>query len=119
MLRRRLERQRARGRRLARRRGRATHVHARLQDWAVDAVSWPPQNRELSGHEGEMVLNGAYLVEADRVDGLRELVGELEAHHRALGARIELTGPGRRTTSCPAAGRRRWHDDDRSSATSR
>ena len=71
----------------------ARHVHARVQDWAVDAVTRPAQNRELSGHEGEMVLNGAYLVEADRVDGLRALVGELETHHRSLGARIELTGP--------------------------
>jgi hypothetical protein len=71
----------------------ARQVHARVQDWAVDAVTLPAQNRELSGHEGEMVLNGAYLVEADRVDGLRGLVDELETHHRALGARIELTGP--------------------------
>jgi hypothetical protein len=71
----------------------ARHVHARVQDWAVDAVTLPSQNRELSGHEGEMVLNGAYLVEADRADSLRGLVGELETHHRALGARIELTGP--------------------------
>jgi hypothetical protein len=71
----------------------ARHVHARVQDWAVDAVTRPAQNRDLSGHEGEMVLNGAYLIEADRVEGLRELVGELESHHRALGARIELTGP--------------------------
>jgi hypothetical protein len=71
----------------------ARHVHARVQDWAVDAVTRPPQNRELSGHEGDMALNASYLVEADRVDGLRGLVGELEAQHRALGARIELTGP--------------------------
>ena len=71
----------------------AHQVHARMQDWAVDAVTRPPQNRELSGHEGDMALNAAYLVEADRVGGLRELVAELEAHHRAVGARIELTGP--------------------------
>jgi hypothetical protein len=71
----------------------AHQVHARVQDWAVDAVTRPPQNRELSGHEGDMALNAAYLVEVDRVDGLRELVAELEAHHRAVGARIELTGP--------------------------
>ena len=40
-----------------------------------------------------MILNGAYLVEADRVDGLRGLVDLFETHYRALGARIELTGP--------------------------
>jgi hypothetical protein len=71
----------------------AHRVHARLQDWAADAVTRPPQNRDLSGHEGEMALNAAYLVEADRVDGLRELVAELEAHYRGVGATIELTGP--------------------------
>jgi Gas vesicle synthesis protein GvpL/GvpF len=71
----------------------AEQVHARLQDWALDAVSRPPQNRDLSGHEGEMLLNAAYLVEAERVGELRELVEELEARYRELGARIELSGP--------------------------
>ena len=71
----------------------ARQVHARVQDWAVDAVTRPAQNRDLSGYEGQMALNAAYLVEADRVDGLRELVAELQAHHRAVGATIELTGP--------------------------
>jgi hypothetical protein len=71
----------------------AERVHARLQDWALDARTRPPQNRELSGHKGEMVLNAAYLVERERTDELRRIVAELEEHHRALGARIELTGP--------------------------
>lgn len=71
----------------------AAAVHARLQDWAVDAVARPAQNRELSGHDGEMLLNGAYLVEAQRVDGLHALVDELEDHQAHLGTRIELTGP--------------------------
>jgi Gas vesicle synthesis protein GvpL/GvpF len=71
----------------------AEQVHAQLQDWAGEAVVLAPQNPELSGHEGRMLLNGAYLVEAERVDGLRELVAELEERHSGLGARIELTGP--------------------------
>jgi hypothetical protein len=71
----------------------ADQVHARIQDWAIDAVTLPPQNRELSGHEGEMLLNAAYLVEADRVAGLADVVRELESRHEDLGARIELTGP--------------------------
>jgi len=73
--------------------GLAEDVHARLQERAVDARVRPAQNRELSGHEGDMVLNGAYLVERDHAEGLRELVAELEARHRPLGARIELGGP--------------------------
>jgi hypothetical protein len=71
----------------------AQQVHARLQDWAIDARTRPPQNRELSRHEGEMVLNAAYLVERARTDELRQIIAELEEHHRGLGARIELTGP--------------------------
>jgi hypothetical protein len=71
----------------------AEQVHAELQDRTSHAVVLPPQNPELSGHEGRMLLNGAYLVDVERVDGLRELVAELEERHRALGARIELTGP--------------------------
>jgi Gas vesicle synthesis protein GvpL/GvpF len=71
----------------------AEDVHARLQDWAIDAVVNPPQNPELSGHEGEMLLNAAYLVETAKVERLQELVPELRELHRELGARIELTGP--------------------------
>jgi Gas vesicle synthesis protein GvpL/GvpF len=71
----------------------ADDVHARLQDWASDAVLNPPQNRDLSGHEGEMLLNGAYLVETPKVERLRKLVGELRERHRELGVRLELTGP--------------------------
>jgi hypothetical protein len=71
----------------------AEQVHAQLQDWASDAVALAPQNPELSGHEGRMLMNGAYLVETERVDGLRALVSDLEERHRPLGVHIELTGP--------------------------
>jgi hypothetical protein len=71
----------------------AEDVHARLQDWATDAVVNPPQNPELSGHEGDMLLNAAYLVEEEKVERLHELVGELHERHRELGAQLELTGP--------------------------
>jgi hypothetical protein len=92
MLRRRQERQlREAADRLAG--GLAEDVHARLQDWATDAVVNRPQNPELSGHEGEMLLNAAYLVEAGKVERLHELVEELRERHSELGARLELTGP--------------------------
>lgn len=71
----------------------AERVHSVLEDSALEAVKRPPQNRDLSGHEGEMVLNAAYLVEKDRVDELRSLASELEAEHARYGARVELTGP--------------------------
>jgi hypothetical protein len=73
--------------------GIAEDVHARLQDWATDAVVNRPQNPDLSGHEGDMLLNAAYLVEEAKVERLHELVEELSERHRGLGARLELTGP--------------------------
>ncbi len=74
-------------------RGVADEIHASLRDWAIDATVRPPQNRDLSGHLGEMVLNAAYLVERARTDELHELVTRLEDRHRDLGVTIELTGP--------------------------
>ena len=71
----------------------AEDVHARLRADAVDAVIGRPQNRDLSGHEGEMLLNAAYLVDREAVGRLRERVAELEEAHRGLGARLELRGP--------------------------
>jgi hypothetical protein len=71
----------------------AEDVHSRLRVAAVDAVLNAPQNPELSGHEGEMVLNGAYLVDGAQTAQLRELVAELQARHGSLGARLELRGP--------------------------
>jgi hypothetical protein len=68
-------------------------VHSRLAERAIDAVTLPAQNRDLSRHEGEMLLNSAYLVETDRVDDLRVLAAELEQRHEALGARVVLSGP--------------------------
>jgi hypothetical protein len=71
----------------------ADDVHARLQDWAISTTIHPAQNRDLSGHTGEMVLNAACLVERSRTGELRELVAELEYRYRDLGATIELSGP--------------------------
>jgi hypothetical protein len=71
----------------------ADDVHGHLREATTDAVTRPPQNRDLSGHEGEMLLNAAYLVDAGRVDDLHDLVAELQERHRAVGARLELTGP--------------------------
>ena len=73
--------------------GLAEEAHVHIRAAAADSVVGRPQNPELSGHEGEMLLNAAYLVERERVDRLRELVAELQERHRELGARLELSGP--------------------------
>jgi hypothetical protein len=40
-----------------------------------------------------MVLNAAYLVDVDAVEGFRAAAAGLEARHGELGARLQLTGP--------------------------
>jgi hypothetical protein len=68
-------------------------VDGALRAHAVDAVRLPAQNRELSGHTGDMLLNAAYLVDSDAVGALHDTVGELGERHEQVGARLELTGP--------------------------
>jgi hypothetical protein len=66
--------------------------HTRLSAAAEAAVSNPPQPRELSGREEQMLLNGAYLVPAGD-DGVAAVAAELEDEYRHLGVTFELTGP--------------------------
>jgi Gas vesicle synthesis protein GvpL/GvpF len=68
-------------------------VDGALRAHAIDAVRLRPQNRELSGHTGEMLLNGAYLLDADQVGALRALADELQERYAEHGARIVVTGP--------------------------
>ena len=68
-------------------------THARLAGEAAAAILLPPQDRRLSGHSGEMVLNGAYLVESARAPAFAALVDELCARHGSMGLRLELSGP--------------------------
>jgi hypothetical protein len=68
-------------------------VHARLRDQAADAVLSLPQTGPLSTHEGEMVLNAAYLVGDADVPGFSALVDELAGRHGQDGLELELTGP--------------------------
>jgi hypothetical protein len=64
-----------------------------LRAEAVASVARPPQNRALARYTGDMLLNAAYLVEAERTDRLRALVDELNAAHLRLGITVELSGP--------------------------
>ena len=71
----------------------ATEVHERLRHEAAAATILRPQSRELSGREGEMVLNGAYLVDRARVERFRAAAEELGERQRPLGLALEVTGP--------------------------
>jgi hypothetical protein len=68
-------------------------VHARLRQEATAATLLRPQSRELSGRSGEMVLNGAYLVDRAHVERFRAAAAELGERHRPRGLVLEVTGP--------------------------
>jgi hypothetical protein len=68
-------------------------IHARLTEVAAAAVLSRPHDRQLSGREAEMVLNGAYLVPRDGADGFQAIVEALGRRHEPDGIELELTGP--------------------------
>lgn len=71
----------------------SSEVHDRLSDRAVDATTDPPQQRQLSGHEGEMILNGAYLVDDDGVERFQKAAAKLSGKHADKGIAVQITGP--------------------------
>jgi hypothetical protein len=71
----------------------AEEIHERLQALAADAHLMPPQRPEASGHVGEMVMNGAYLVDDESLDGFRAEVAELQEAFASAGLELALTGP--------------------------
>ena len=71
----------------------AEDVHTRVRQLAAGAVVNRPQSRTISGYEGDMILNAAYLVDRSRAGGLSALVAELQHRYGTLGARVELSGP--------------------------
>jgi hypothetical protein len=71
----------------------ADEAHARLAGAAAGARVNPLQRPEAHGHEGEMVLNGVYLVEAEAGDELAAVAADLRAEYGPLGFELELTGP--------------------------
>ena len=71
----------------------ARAVHERLAEAASEALLNPLQRPEVSGYDGDMVLNGVYLVDNEEVEEFRALVDHLQDEYRAAGATVELTGP--------------------------
>jgi hypothetical protein len=71
----------------------AEAVHGRLAAKASEALLNPLQNPEVSGHIGEMLLNGVYLVDDREAEDFRDVVDQLAGEYLELGAAVELTGP--------------------------
>jgi hypothetical protein len=72
---------------------RVAAIHTHLAAHARAAALARPHDRRLSGDEREMLLNGAYLVPVERMDGFRAAVEALDREHAPHGLRLELTGP--------------------------
>jgi gas vesicle protein GvpL/GvpF len=71
----------------------AADMQESLEGLGVEVVMRSPQNRELSGHEGEMLTNAACLVDTAGLEHLQQLATQIEERYASLGARVELTGP--------------------------
>jgi hypothetical protein len=68
-------------------------AHERLSQVASEALLNPLQRPEVSGHEGEMLLNGVYLLDNRDAEDFRAVVDHLGEEYKAVGATVELTGP--------------------------
>jgi hypothetical protein len=69
----------------------AEAIHAALGEHAVAVRRLQPQDPRLTGHEGTMTLNGAYLVPVEEGDAFRSRVSALADEHPD--ARLEVQGP--------------------------
>ncbi|MGP4028226.1 GvpL/GvpF family gas vesicle protein [Actinomadura sp. 3N407] len=66
-------------------------VHAELADHAVASRHHPPQDPGLSGRPGTQILNVAYLLDEEQVEGF--LAVTRAAAERMAGIEVEVTGP--------------------------
>ena len=92
-LRRRNADQHARGQADAELAGLCETVHHRLSELSAGSRVLAVHRREVSGHAGEMILNGAYLVPREQTDAFHEAVTALTPEAEGHGVEIELTGP--------------------------
>ncbi|GAA2108224.1 GvpL/GvpF family gas vesicle protein [Actinomadura alba] len=69
----------------------ADRIDYELCEIAATSRVHPPQDPQLSGHEGWMILNAAYLVDDERAEDFRAAVTRLSGLRAGL--RLELTGP--------------------------
>ncbi|MQA83579.1 MAG: gas vesicle synthesis GvpLF [Streptosporangiales bacterium] len=70
---------------------RGEEIDTELRRVAEASRRHPPQDPQLSGRDGWMVLNGAYLVDADRAGEFTSMFTRLTERHPDV--ELELTGP--------------------------
>jgi hypothetical protein len=71
----------------------ARAIHRRLAGIAAEALLNPLQRPELSGHDGDMILNGVYLIADAEVPAFRAAVEALAEEFDRRGVEVQLTGP--------------------------
>lgn len=71
----------------------AHESHERLYAAAEDGRANPLHAPEVTGRAGEMILNGAYLVQVDQETAFRDALTVLQATYGEDGVQYELTGP--------------------------
>jgi Gas vesicle synthesis protein GvpL/GvpF len=71
----------------------AWEIHTRFSAVADEALLNPLQRPESSGHPGEMLLNGIYLVADEEASAFRSVARELVERFGRRGVEIVLTGP--------------------------
>jgi len=70
----------------------ADQIHIALSRLTIASRRLPPQDRRLTGHQGDMVLNGAYLVRDDQSEAFAALVEQLGTELEDFGS-LEINGP--------------------------
>jgi hypothetical protein len=71
----------------------ARKIHDQLTAVAAEALLNPLQRPELSGHPGEMLLNGVYLIADEEASEFRSVARELAERFDRRGVEVLLTGP--------------------------
>lgn len=68
-------------------------IHEKLDSLSEESTLNQPQRPEVSSHGGEMVLNGAYLVERENESPFHEEIRTLQSRFAENGLELVLTGP--------------------------
>lgn len=71
----------------------AESIHGRLATLATRALILPLQRPEVSGREGEMLFNGAYLVDDGSLTSFHAAVSALQNEFGSTGIELVATGP--------------------------
>jgi len=69
----------------------ADGLHTRLSAMSAASRRLPAQDPRLTGHEGTMTLNGAYLVPDEKAEDFLAVVHALQEEHPAAG--VDVAGP--------------------------